>query len=996
MPIDTDLSFGQWLKRRRRGAGLTQEELAERVGYAVATIRKIERDELRPAYQMAERLAEELDIGPADRPAFIRFARDEGADISPLPTQTAQVTPQPPPPPAPNLPRPLTSLVGREAEIAAVQQLLQRDDVCLVTLIGPGGTGKTRLALAVAQALMADGRRKTEDDGRRTEGGRQKTEDAIRNTQYAIRNTEHGVYFVNLVPIHDPNLVPSTIARTLGVKEQASQPLLDSLKDWLRDKQTLLLLDNFEQVIAAAPVIADLLAACPGLKALVTSREVLRISGEHEYFVPPLALPPPTKDGIGNRDYGLPTTDSRLPITDDALRITEYEAVTLFIQRARAVKPDFAVIEQNARAVVEICHRLDGLPLAIELAAARVKLFPPEALLARLDSRLGLLTGGPRDLPSRQQTLRGAIDWSYDLLTETEKKLFRRLAVFPGRRSLEAVTAVCADGDEGRMAEDEGPKTKDQQVPSSLLGPSSLVIGPSVDLPSSVLRLPPAMGGPPSILHGLASLVDKSLLRQVAGPDGEPRFAMLETIREYALERLRESGEEEAVRRALADYYLRLVEEAQRHFFGPQLGMWLERVEGELNNIRAVLEWSQSAPPLTWGCGETTPPSPRQRGEPEAGEATAQRVAAGLEIAGLLWRFWTLRGHFGEGRAWLDGLLTKGAALPASARHYALHTSGNLASDQGEYRRAQELYEECLTLSQELGNQLLVAHMHNNLGNIALIQGDFARARPLFERALAGYQALGQTWGAGMVLSNLGDLARLRGDVQRAGALLEESLRLAQQTQDEQRCAETLYNFGLLAHDQADFYTAQRRLEEALALYRGGGNKLGAALTLDALGTVARRQADFAAAVELHQQALALLRELGDRRGLAYALHGLGRVAQAQGDEGQAAAVYAESLALLFRLGDKGGMTMGLEGAARLAASHDQPYRAGGLFAAAAALREAMGFPVPPVDRSEYEATLARLRMAVGEPAFAQAWGEGQAMTIWQAVNLALEREVKS
>ena len=926
--MDTDLSFGQWLKRRRRGAGLTQEELAERVGYAVATIRKIERDELRPAHQMAERLAEELDIGPADRPAFIRFARDEGADPAPLPTQTAQFAPQPPSPPAHNLPRPLTSLVGREAEIATVQQLLQRDDVYLVTLVGPGGTGKTRLALAVAQRLTADGR----------------------NTKYEIRNTEQGVYFVNLVPIRDPNLVPSTIAQTLGVKEQGGQPLLDSLKDWLRDRQTLLLLDNFEQVIAAAPMVADLLAACPGLKALVTSREVLHISGEHEYLVPPLALPPKTEDGVGTTDYGLRTTDY-------GLRITHYESVQLFVQRARAVQADFTVTQQNAPTVAEICHRLDGLPLAIELAAARVKLFPPEALLARLESRLGLLTGGPRDLPVRQQTLRSAIDWSYDLLNETEKKLFRRLAVFPGRRSLEAATEVCADGDEGRRTED-GEPTDD--------GRRKTTEDPL--LPSSVLC-------PPSVVDGLASLMDKSLLRQIPSPEGEPRFAMLETIREYALERLRESGEEEAVRRAQADYYLRFVEEAQRHFFGPELGVWLDRVDAELNNIRSVLEWSQSAPPL----------------QAEGGEAEAHRVATGLKIAGLLWRFWALRGHSTEGRVWLDTLLTKGAALPASVRHYPLHTAGNLASDQGDYGRAKELYEECLIFSQELGNELLVAHMHNNLGNIAMMRGDLAQAGTLFERALAGYRALGQTWGAGMVLGNLGDLTRLRGDAQRSRVLLEDSLRLAQQIKDDQRRAETLCTFGLLAHDSGHFQEAARRLEEARDLYTAGGNRLGLAVTLDALGGLARSQGDYPRAVERHRQAMALLRELGDKRSLAYSLYGLARVAQALGDDGQAAAAYTESLTLFRTLGDTGGLAVGLEGVAVLAASTGMAELATRLLGAAAALREAMGFPVPPVDQPAYHATIASLRTAVGEATFATAWAEGQAMTLEQALGYALE-----
>src|SRR5918999_2099459 len=393
-----------------------------------------------------------------------------------------------------NLPMQPTPLVGREREVEDVRGRLLAPEVRLLTLTGPGGTGKTRLALQAAADLLDE--------------------------------FEDGVFFVALATLTDPTLVASTVAQVLGVRESGDQPLIEGVKDYLKDKLLLLVLDNFEQVLEAAPLAGELLSA-PRLKVLATSRIPLAVYGEHEYAVPPLAVPDP----------------KRLPGLE---ALSQYEAVRLFIERARAAKADFAVTSENAPAVAEICARLDGLPLAIELAAARVKLLPPGAMLGRLGRRLKLLTGGARDLPERQRTLRGAIAWSHTLLEEGEKTLFARMAIVSGGRTLEAVEAVCdAEG----------------------------------DLPVDAFE-------------GVSSLLDKSLLRQEEGPEGEPRFVMLETIHEFAREKLGQSAEAEEIKRTHAQYFLTLAEEAYAELRGPHQLEWLERLEAEHDKMRAALSWA--------------------------------------------------------------------------------------------------------------------------------------------------------------------------------------------------------------------------------------------------------------------------------------------------------------------------------------------------------------------------------------------------------------------
>jgi predicted ATPase len=658
-----------------------------------------------------------------------------------------------------NIPVQRTRFVGREKEVAAAKELLLRQDVRLVTITGPGGIGKTRLAVEVASAL--------------------------------VELFPGGVHYIPLSPLSDSSLIASVIVQTLGIREAGVQSPLEILRKSLQDSlraPMLLLMDNFEHLIPAASTVAELLAIAPNLKILVTSRSALHIYGEHEFPVPPLALP-----------------DARA--TPSLESLSHYPAIELFVQRAIAAKPDFELNTENARAVTEICTRLDGLPLAIELAAARVKVLSPSSMRARLASRLQLLTGGARDLPQRQQTLRATMDWSYDLLSAAEQKLLRRLSVFVGGSNLEGVEAVCDTAGD-------------------------------LDL---------------DLLDGTASMVDKSLLQQIEQANGESRFVMLETIREYALEKLKASLEEASTKRAHAAYCLVLAEEEAGEKSGAEGAEWLERFTLEHDNFRAALEWLTETGNADWG----------------------------LRLGGALFRFWEAREFITEGRDRL-GKLLKLPAPPTMVRERAVFSAGVLASVQADYAAADPLFREALDIARQMGDTRGIAVSLNALGVNDRNRGEAAVAHSLFEESLLLWRELDDQKAVARALSNLANVVKLQGDFARARALHAECLSIFSGLGDRAGVAWSLNSQGDVARDQADFAGAQTLYEQGLAIFRELGDYWGIAGTLTDLGNLAREQRQAPAANSHYRESLKIFQALEHKRGIARLLECFACLAAAQ------------------------------------------------------------------------------------------------------------------
>jgi predicted ATPase/DNA-binding SARP family transcriptional activator len=725
------------------------------------------------------------------------------------------------------LPAPPTPLIGRAQEVAAIRQTFLNHTTRLVTLIGPPGIGKTRLAIQVAEETLDD--------------------------------FEDGVYFVALAAIQDARLVAGAIAQVLAIQEAGDQPVNVRLAEALRDRHMLLVLDNFEQVQPAAALLSELLAAAPWLHLLVTSRNVLHIYGEHGFAVLPLPVPPTTADKEtrrqGDKEQGnlLVSHSPILPVSSVVdgqwSVVMQYAAVQLFVQRAQAANSDFNLTRANTEAVAEVCARLEGVPLALELAAARIKSLSAHALLARLNNQLALLTGGPRDLAPRQRALRSAISWSYSLLDSPEQVLFARLSVFVGGWTAETAEAVAS---ELRI---ENEEWRSQSHEDMILNSQF------------------------SILNLLDGLVDKSLLWRETADDGAPRFTMLEAIREYAAELLAERRETELLRRRHATAMLALAERVEPDLAGPRQGELLEQLEREHNNMRAALNWS----------------------------IVSDQVELGLQLCIALWWFWFVRGHLSEGRRWLEAMIAKSrAAQPAPPPLlYAklLNAAGVLAHDQGDYSRATELHEEGLAIVRQLGYSQGIAAALNNLGLVARSQGEYARAAEYYTESLALRRAQGDEWSMAVALSNLGLVAQHQGEYALAVARLEESLALRRKLGDQRGIAILLNSLGVVSYYQGDYQRSAALHEQSLALQRQLADRAGMSDSLCGLGQAALRNGELLPARRYYREALALRREFGDPAGMAACLEGLAGVAHADGQLQYATRLIGAATALRNTIG---------------------------------------------------------------------------------------------
>jgi predicted ATPase/DNA-binding XRE family transcriptional regulator len=826
--VAQESAFGELLRQYRRSAGMSQEELAEQATLSVRAISDLERGlKYRPRRDTVQLLANALALEGAAREEFQRLARS----VRNLPVVTADdVAPEnlPAPTPLTNLPNEPTPFIGREREIAALTAVLQQSRARLVTLTGPGGSGKTRLALEVAAAQLG-----TYPDG---------------------------IFLVSLAPLTDPELVAPTLAAVLGIKGNEHESLPAAIRRGLREKHLLLVLDNFEHLLDAAPLVGDLVRGCPSLQILVTSRAILRLSAEHEFPVSPLTLPD-------------------LHQRQDLAHLSRYDAVALFVARARAVRPEFLLTEENAASVAAICHRLDGLPLALELAAVRIRLLPPPALLARLSRRLDLLTGGPHDLPNRQRTLRATMDWSYGLLGPEEQLLFARVSVFAGGCTLEAVEAVCRSASDSTTA----------------------------------------------VLDRVASLVEKSLVRQEG--EEESRFVMLETIREYAAEKLEEQGEAPEILRRHALYFMAFAEAIRPQLDGPGQVEGLDRLEREHNNLRAAVEWA----------------------------CVQGEVEVGLRLA-IASEYLYMRGHGAEIAKWFETILALEARgdkqINASLRAEGLQLAAAYALwNRGDTSRSRELTEECIALIDELTDRRDIAYRLQGTGQILAAHGDYARASSLLERALPLFAELDDKAGLGVVLKDLGNVARQQGDTERLVQLFVESLRFSREVGNATVVAEVLGHLGLAARMLGDLDRARALHGEALELARQVGTAWVGVGVLISLATIEREAGALAEAETLLTEALELCREECDVIQLS-----------------------VESL----------------EGMAGVAAARGRAEGAAVLFGAVHALRERIGTPMPPVNRPAYERDLAAVRATLGVERFTRAWDEGAAMTADQALAYAL------
>lgn len=866
---DQFATFGDLLKYLRRRAGLTQRELSIAVGYSDTQISRLEQNQRVPdAATLAAFFVPALDI--ADQPEW-------AARLLHLAEEARHDTVQPPPDDRPsmpahpnNLPLQLTSFVGREKEIGRVQHLLSQTR--LLTLTGSGGTGKTRLSLQVAAEMLPF--------------------------------YPDGAWFIELAPLADPSLVPQTTAAALGVRG-GERPVLETLIESLRDKNILLILDNCEHLIDACASLAEtLLGTCSGLRILASSREALGIPGESSFQVPPLSLP----------------ADDQ-PASHESLN--GYESVRLFVERATTVLPDFAFTDRNAPVIAEVCRRLDGIPLAIELAAARVGVLRVEQIAARLSDRFHLLTSGSRTALPHLQTLKTAMDWSYDLLQNDEQTLLMRLSVFAGGWSLEAAETICGWGGlEGRR-----------------------------------------------ILDLLTRLVNKSLVVAERRSGAEARYHLLETIREYAWEKLSEMGAIQPARDRHLDYFVHLAEEAEPELLTSNQLVWLRRLDTEFDNIRAALGWSHES----------------------SSSAQAEDYAEmGLRLGSAIWRFALRYGYADELISKLSNLLAQpGASLHTSARARALSALSTLCVWHAELVRAGALAEEALHIYRELGDLQGVAYGLYLLGTVAIYQN--LAWEPLFQESLALSRSHADSAQISQVLVLFGSHLQIT-EPDRAQAYLEEALDLSRERGDVITMAGALDSLGLLALHQGNFSQARSWLEESLAIQRPLGRS-GYLATVSILAALERYEGNYSQARAYEDEVFLVSKNAGIINTYLWTLVSRGYTALHEDQREEAQTSFEEALRGFAASGQLEGMMSSVEGLAALSAWYSQPERAARLFSWVEAGRKANNLPLSPTEQSEIDRTLAVVRVQLDAAAYESAFAEGRAISLEQAIAYALEAE---
>lgn len=844
-----------------------------------------------------------------DLPEEIDFLRAGSKAPSPVPvasSKAAAVRRQS------NLPPQLTAFIGREKERTELKHLLATTR--LVTLTATGGCGKTRLAIQVASEVQDE--------------------------------YPHGVWFADLALLNDPAVLPQVLATIFQLHDQAGQSRLSILTAYLHDKQMLLILDNCEHLIdACAELIVELLSVCPKLKILATSREALRVPGEIIWQVPVLTIP----------EHPTYTPDTAFPNPQELLH---YDAVRLFVDRASTILPSFSITGQNAAAIIQICRRLDGIPLAIELAAARVKLLSVNEIALRLSDCFRLLTSGSRTALPRHQTLRAMIDWSYNLLSEAECTIFQRLAVFPGGCTIDAAAAVCA---ESVSAENE-------------------------------------------ILEALTLLVDKSLIL-VEEQHGQMRYRMLEPVRRYALEKLQQAEEAATIQARQLAWFLQFAATAEPALRGTDQVTWFERIDQELENIRAALQWALDN----------------------------DRTAALQLSSALIW-YWLKRNRFEEGRIWLEKALAHSDSADPALRVKALYGAGFIAQNQVDNAQATERLEQSLALARKIDDKIGIANALNGLGAVAWNQGnnalaqirhsqsleiqravgdrlgmtlslsclgnitsnlsDFAKATELYQEGLALAHELGEKWLLASVLNGYGIVLYLQGNYPQARAMYEESLLYRSEIGDKPSMANSLTNLGMIAVAEGNYNLATAQLEESLALLREIGWEEGRSSALNILGEAARSLGDYPKAAEYYEESVALRRSQGNTGATAWPLHNLGHVAKHRGDYDRATAYFVESLTIFQQLGSKFGITLCLAGLASIAGLKGQPHRAARLWSAAEALRASINSQLEAPDQAEYDRDLAATMKLLSPETWHTVWTEGQALSVEQAIAYALDTKI--